>query len=181
MTGILKVATCICLMLILIEISQAQGWRRIVPLNSSRSDVEKLLGVAGRGSVTFYSLKDKNILITYSDGLDCDEKGGDQWNVPKDKVIGIAVTFLPKARVTLKDLKLDLRKFGKTSRGTQVTYLSDELGLRLTIEGGLVQTLLSYPAKKDSHVMCPLKGASNKSFNRRQYLPNTAASTILLS
>ena len=157
MTGILKVATCICLMLILIEISQAQGWRRIVPLRSSRSDVEKLLGVARRGSVAFYSLKDKNILITYSDGLDCDEKGADEWNVPKDKVIGIAVTFLPKARVTLKDLKLDLGKFGKTSRGTQIGYSSDELGLRLTVEGGLVQTLLSFPAKKDSHVMCPLK------------------------
>jgi hypothetical protein len=170
MTDILKVATCICLMLILIEISQAQGWRGIVPLRSSRSDVEKLLG-AGRGSVAFYGLKDKNILITYSDGLDCDEKGADEWNVPKDKVIHIAVTFLPKARVTPNDLKLDLRKFGKTRRGTQVTYSSDELGLQLTIEGGLVQTLLSFPAKKDSHMMCPLKGASNNPFSRSAAVP----------
>lgn len=154
MAGILKVTTCICLMLILTEISQAQAWRRIVPLRSSRSDVEKLLGVEGRESVAFYSLKDKNILITYSDGLDCDVKGADQWNVPKDKVVGMAVTFLPNARVTLKDLKLDLRQFGKTSRETQVTYLSDDLGLQLTIEDGLVQTLLSFPAKKDSDVMC---------------------------
>jgi hypothetical protein len=44
MKAILKAIGCICFALVLTGVSQAQEWRGISPIRSTRADVEQLLG-----------------------------------------------------------------------------------------------------------------------------------------
>ena len=70
--------------------TQTRGWHGIVPLHSTRQDVERLLGSSREGCHCTYSLGNANVFVQYSvePCLDVRERG---WKVPKDTVINISV------------------------------------------------------------------------------------------
>jgi hypothetical protein len=85
-------------------------WEGLMPLHSSREDVERLLGKpqAVFGSLVIYHRSVDSVWISYID-QGCVNKFA--WNVPLGTVERIQVT--PKRTVLPGDLKFDLRKFQK--------------------------------------------------------------------
>src|SRR5687767_3401542 len=79
-----------------------QDWRLIVPLKSTRGDVERLLGPTKEAYFAIYQLKKGNLFIEYSSGP-CrpDREGG--WNVPAHMVI--SVKFSPKHKRRIAEFK----------------------------------------------------------------------------
>jgi hypothetical protein len=92
----------------------AGSWRGLVPLKSTKAEVDALLKepVFESDSVSNYETDSSKISITYSEG-NCREESKNAWNVAKDVVI--AITVFPMNEVTYEDLKFDLSKFEKFS------------------------------------------------------------------
>src|SRR5882757_1023018 len=87
---------------------KAKGWRGIIPLRSTRADVERLLGSEANKpecvqSLCSYYLDDVNVHFNYSSG-GCNSGGGG-WEVPLDTVIWI--TVYPRPHPRLSDLNID--------------------------------------------------------------------------
>lgn len=136
--------------------SNVEGWRGIVPLHSTRSDVERLLGPMTHPCECGYYLDDVNVFFKYSPG-DC-KSGRGKWNVPRDTVLGIIV--YPKTQPQLSDLKLDMSKFSKEYDGhveSIVSYVNDEEGLTIEVDEDTRSVNGYYygPAKKDKLLRCP--------------------------
>jgi len=87
-------------------------WNGLVPLHSTRSDVERLLGSSkmSQGFASTYETKDNRIDILYSAGP-CALSGVEKWNVPADVVISMQVN--PKGTVQFGNLHLDAKKYSR--------------------------------------------------------------------
>jgi hypothetical protein len=132
----------------------AQDWRQIVPLKTTRTEVERLLGPSKEAYFAEYQLKEGSLFIEYSSGP-CrpDRKGG--WNVAKDIVVSMSLS--PKHPKKLSALKLDLTKYRKAAGGDtpSVTYyINEEDGILYAIQMGKVDYVEYYPAKKYGHLFC---------------------------
>ena len=84
-------------------VTYAKEWRGIVPLHSTRADVERLLG-RPNAKYERYDIENEEAQIFYSKG-----RCLNGWDVPLDTVIEISVSF--KQSRTLSDLKVDLSKY----------------------------------------------------------------------
>src|SRR2546423_15604886 len=104
-----------CLAIIMVSLVHAKEWRGIVPLHSTRADVEHLLGKPKQdfeGILVSYRLPTETIDIQYAANSQCTaEWPYDSWNVPKQTVTFIRVA--PRQETYLSDLKLDLSRFTK--------------------------------------------------------------------
>ncbi|HEX5704619.1 MAG TPA: hypothetical protein VFX97_15565 [Pyrinomonadaceae bacterium] len=133
-------------------------WRTIVPLRSTRADVEKLLGPHKKygGSLSDYETTDERVTVMYASGPPCAPNGFQIWNVPRDTVIGI--TLQPKRELRFVDLKLDEAKYKKTDNeghGPPYFYYTDEkAGLQYEVIQGRVMSISYFPAAKDDHLRC---------------------------
>jgi len=132
----------------------AQDWRKIVPLKSTRAEVETLLGPAEGAYSTVYQLKEGKLFIEYSSGP-CrpDRKNG--WNVAENTVVSLS--FSPRHKKRLADLKLDLTKFRKEidQQVIGITYYVDEEnGITYEIQDGKVDSIEYDPPKKYDHLFC---------------------------
>jgi hypothetical protein len=89
------------------------GWKGIVPLRSTRADVELLLGTPASScrDLCTYETKNEIVIARYS-GEPCDEKKGNRWQVPPDTVIELTVNLAEAPK--LADLRVNLKKFKKT-------------------------------------------------------------------
>lgn len=110
----------------------AKGWRGIVPLHSTRADVEKLLGPPSGG---LYNLDNETVFFVYS-GEPCADNIPYGFNVPPDTVWEIHVK--PKDRRTIADLKLDLSKYRKAAD----SYIPAINYYENSVEGIIIETLL---------------------------------------
>ena len=142
------------------SLSQAEGWRGIVPLHSTRADVERLLGTPTKShGVSFtYDTKDERVLVFYSAGP-CKKGVSEEWNVPADTVLSITVH--PNAKLLIDSLKLDksqYRREGDPHADLVVYYVNLQEGIRISarmLEGGEDVDSITYePAAKDSHLRC---------------------------
>jgi len=110
-----RILACICLVINLVSLIHAKEWRGIVPLHSTRTDVERLLGKPTQdfeGILVSYRLPTETIDIQYAaNPQGTAEWPYDSWNVPKQTVTFIRAA--PKKETYLSDLKLDLSKFTK--------------------------------------------------------------------
>jgi hypothetical protein len=132
----------------------AQEWRTIVPLKTTRAEVEALLGHAESEYFATYKLADGNIFIEYSSGP-CrpDRKGG--WDVSKNIVV--SVHFYPKNKRRLSELKVDRRKLRKVIDRHVVGivyYINDVDGVVYEIQDGKVESIDYGPPKKYEHLYC---------------------------
>jgi hypothetical protein len=131
-----------------------QDWRQIVPLKSTRTDVERLLGPTKETYFAVYHLKEGVLDIEYSSGP-CrpDRKGG--WKVPKDVVI--TLNFSPRRKSRIADLKLDPRKFRLVVNDHVIGvlyYVNDEEGITYEVQSGKIDWVEYGPRQKDEHLYC---------------------------
>jgi hypothetical protein len=133
---------------------KGQDWQQIVPLKSTRVEVEHLLGSATGAYFGEYELKQGSLFIEYSSGpCKPERKGG--WNVPRDVVI--MVHFTPKHRTRIADLKLDPKKFRKVVDHHVIGalyYVNDEEGITYAVQSGKIDFVEHHPAKRDEHLYC---------------------------
>lgn len=133
---------------------QARGWHGIVPLHSTRQDVERLLGPSTEGCHCTYSLGDDNVFIQYS-GEPCADVRERGWNVPRDTVINISV--YPKVKPRLSAFKIDLTKYKKIADKEieGVFYLDNEGdGIGMEVDGDTVLGFYYTAAKRDERLRC---------------------------
>ena len=136
------------------EPSNVKGWRGIVPLHSTRADVEALLGPGTNECKCGYYLDKVNVFFVYSSS-NCDNGGA--WNVPIDTVLRITVYAKPSPRFS--DLKIDKTKFIERHDGhieSIVSYVNEEKGLIIEVdrESDMVMGFYYIPAAKDEHLRC---------------------------
>jgi len=77
--------------------SAAKEWCGIVPLHSTRADVERLLKIKPErcgGNACVYDLPDKTVFALYAEEPTCrNDDATTSWKVPRDTVIEITLTF----------------------------------------------------------------------------------------
>lgn len=151
----------ICLIftgLILMTVSQTclgKDWRGIIPLKSTRADVERLLGYQS-GPLPTYYLSDSTVTFWYSRCRCGDKCKDNDWNVPVDTVVSIRVGL--KGIVRLADLGLDLTQFKKLPGDDDVpasfVYSNAEEGLAIEGGGEYASALIYGPRAKDDYLRC---------------------------
>jgi hypothetical protein len=128
---------------------QAKEWRGIVPLKSTRADVERLLGLPGAHGR--YQFKDERVYVNYAEGS-CNRVGDCLCLVSKDTVLSIYVELEVETRFST--LKLDKTKYKKlviVPDASQATYSNDEEGIIYTVdeENDDVIAIQYLPSAKD--------------------------------
>ena len=140
----------------------AKEWCGIVPLHSTRADVERLLKVKPArcgGNACLYDLPSKTVVVLYADEPTCrNDDATTSWKVPRDTVIQITVNF--ETPHTFSALDIDVTKYDrvpdKELRG--LVYLSDYAqGVMMTTSGDTVRAITYYPAAIDDKLRCPPK------------------------
>lgn len=132
----------------------AQKWREIVPLRSSRADVERILGPYKDGYLAVYRIKEGTLFIEYSSGP-CrpDRKGG--WNVAENTVV--LVRFSPAIKKPLNHFKPDLTKFRRHNDEKVIGiiyYVNNEEGITYEVQRGNVDAVEYGPGKSNDHLYC---------------------------
>jgi hypothetical protein len=113
------------------------SWRGLVPLRSTRGEVETRLGkpIFSLGSRYRYENENEKVDVIYSPDS-CELIGTERWNVPKDVVIWMEI--YPRKRILLKSLRLDpqqYRRFQGWHPENLVRYENEE-------EGVIVHTII---------------------------------------
>ena len=85
-------------------------WRGLVPLLSTRADVERLLGKPVMPPTAFeiYKTETERVDVLYSAGP-CGSVRWASWNVAKDVVISLHV--IPQKTTSIENLRLDPKKY----------------------------------------------------------------------
>ena len=105
MKALLNLVAVIFTTLALAPAVGAKAWRGIVPLRSTRADVERLLGKSPTGDDK-YEFENERVTVNYPT-YTC--SNGGHWNVTPDTVTGIVVA--PKGRLKLSDLPVNLKEY----------------------------------------------------------------------
>lgn len=146
--------------LMLVGIPQERGWHNVVPLHSTRKDVETLLGPPdeSRGVASTFKWKDGRIRVFYADGF-CKEGVTNDWNVPSDTVVSL--TFEPNKNLNIAELKLDKTQYERVPDyhlQSAIHYLNRKEGIRISVrqekDGEDVQSITYEPAEKDYSLRC---------------------------
>ena len=140
--------------------SPSNAWRGLVPLCSTKEDVERLLRKpdSSYGSVYIYKTEQERVDVVYSEGK-CNLSRSEIWNVPKDVLISLEIR--PRNKVLIQDLHLDPKKYQRI----QESHPENWFFYRNKGEGVMVETLLFgkdervdsisyFPTTKDSHLRC---------------------------
>jgi hypothetical protein len=144
----------------LFETVQEKDWKDIVPLQSTRKDVERLVGSpqASKGVAATFQLKGGRLRVFYSDGF-CKRRNINDWNVPPDTVV--TLTFEPSIEMKIAELNLDMTKYERAVDPhvqRAVHYYNREAGIRISTrlekEGEEVHSITYEPTEKDLHLRC---------------------------
>lgn len=139
---------------------QEKTWQNIIPLHSTRKDVERLIGSPQqtKGVAATFELKDGRLRVFYSDGS-CKRRNTNDWNVPAETVVSL--TFEPRSELLIADLKLDMTKYKRDNDPhlrTAIHYYNRQAGIRISTrlekEGEDIQSITYEPAEKDFHLRC---------------------------
>jgi hypothetical protein len=132
---------------------QTNAWNGLVPLRSTRADVEKLLGAPKENFFgTFkYESKDGRVEVYYST-----QKCDSAWNVPIGTVLRIMVYPNSLQGKNLKELKVDENKFSYTADDAFFqTWTNPEAGLQYYSDGrGDFISVTYLPKKSDNNLRC---------------------------
>jgi hypothetical protein len=141
---------------------QTDGWRGVVPLRSTRKDVERLLGPAYDATKSLYKTGRENISVRYSEGPCVGSTG---WKAPLDTVLDITITPRPYGKIRLTEIDIDRNKFKKTDHPElpgNYHLINEEAGITVYVQKDRVTgedrlTGLNYkPAARDKNLRCEL-------------------------
>ena len=93
-----------------ITISSARQWRGIIPLKSTRVDVERLLGPSD-GEPARYFLPDEVVYVEYSKCTCRQRCSHNQWNVPVGTVTLVQIHL--KRPIRIEEMGVNLSKYKK--------------------------------------------------------------------
>lgn len=133
------------------------SWRGIVPLRSTRADVERLLGGASKshGQTRIYKTKSERVDVSYSSGR-CGQ--GQLWNVGPGVVTRLVVT--PQQKTLIQDV--DTTGYVRVMEShpeNWVQYWSADGGIFIqTIKTHDAEEILSItyqPTKNEKALKCP--------------------------
>ena len=145
------VMACVSLMLVTAARSSAQGWRGLVPLHSTRQDVERVLGAP---TGYYYNLSNETVDIDYASGS-CLGDRPDSYKVPAGTVTRIMV--IPKSELSLKALRVDITRYKKKvdeNIAPHVFYYDEEAGEAIEVFDGKVQSLTYTPKASQAPLRC---------------------------
>lgn len=120
-----------CVLMIVGQNVTAKSWRGIVPLKSTRADVERLLGKPAESGL--YQFRDERATIHYSDGS-CLRKDSCKCLVPKDTVLSV---YVEPVHRSFSSLKIDKRKYTRgpiISGPPRFSYFNRVQGIIYTID-----------------------------------------------
>ena len=139
--------------------STAKEWCGVVPLHSTRADVERLLKVKPvrcGGNACLYDLSDKTVFALYAAEPTCrNDDATTSWKVPAGTVIHITVNF--KTPQSFSALDVDVTKYDRVPDKELhgLVYLSDyDQGVRIETSGDMVRAITYYPAATEDHLRC---------------------------
>lgn len=164
MTSIKLLLLCVSVMLPIAAQSQAKGWRGIMPLHSTRADVERLIGKPNF-KYDLYDFENERVFILYS-SKPCTEGLQGSWNVPRDTVIQVSVA--PKEKLRLSDLQIDFSKYERVEdplTKIHIYYTNKEEGIRYVVfegggeDDGKILNTYYEPAATDASLRCPVAAA----------------------
>ncbi len=147
MKSIFKLFGMAIAIFILAANSQAKEWRGIIPLKSTRADVEHMLGKPNE--LGRYQFENERVSFYYTTGP-CDRVSDCSCLVPKDTVLFIYVT--PEVEMKFSKLKLDRKKYKKSRDRhllTVVSYANDEEGITYIVQDDEVIDITYSPSAKD--------------------------------
>ncbi len=149
-----KIVVCLAWILTIHLLPQQEkGWRGIVPLHSTRAQVEDLIGQPLFNGRT-YVLKNERVNVVYSEGR-CD-RDKVEWNVPPNTVLGI--TIYP-TKMLISDLRIDLSQYEKDidkQNPDLVSYINKKLGTGFRARSnGEVVVIEYFPTDDDKNLRCP--------------------------
>jgi len=157
------IVTPVLLILLSIAHPQVNSWKGIVPLHSTRMDVEKILGAPRPNSkgldASTYETSSERVFVLYSTGP-CNATPSNGWNAPRGTVIEVSVE--PNVKPKISGFNLDPNKFEKKQDPEVLDYTNytdDENGISITVntvEGVVVRTSY-WPTSKENHLRCSRK------------------------
>jgi hypothetical protein len=143
----------ILIIFLLVVSTQAKPWRGIVPLHSTRQDVERILGPSKDTCNCIYKTPTEVVTVTYArDNCTTNPRG---WNVPQNTVVTINVSFTTSLK--LADLNIDTIKYKQINDlHTPARYYSnDEEGIMYQVsEDGMVALAVYGPTSNDLKLKC---------------------------
>ena len=143
---------------------EERGWRGLVPLQSTRSDVERLLGRSEDQCKCIYRTDDSVVFVEYSKEPCKGNPPG--WNVPADRVLSLSVRSQKERKFS--ELNLDLSKYLKTQDDTFASYYTNnEQGITYEVsQSGVINVVTYSPSLRDNALRCsgwPLLSARQSS------------------
>ncbi len=134
-------------------VALGKGWRGIVPLHSTRSDVEKLLGPVPGWN---YYLENETVHFEYqTPETECGKEWG-YWNVPVNTVLGIIVAS--KERKSIVEWGVDSTYVKIFLRPVaNFDYYDEDEGIEYSASRDIVNRIIYVPALKDWILACPGK------------------------
>lgn len=139
---------------------QPNEWKGILPLKSTRANVEKILGKPTPDSLAKYAAeyktKDEKVFVLYSSGS-CHDKSNNGWDIPEQIVIGISVS--PNVRQKFSDFKFDESGFDKSQDSDTLDYVfytNKENGTTIQVDttDDTITKISYFPEQKYNHLQC---------------------------
>ena len=155
----IKIILSFCFVIVAAGISHGKEWRGIVPLHSTRTDVERLLGPPADQNndlMSIYKLEKEVVVVEYAAGPPCGADGPSAWRVPRGTVLGITVH--PKTELYFSDLHIDVSRYKITDGGdvpNYVYYTDEREGNQYEVTQGLVMSITYFHTAKDGDLRCP--------------------------
>ena len=176
MKTLIEILGGVSLVLALTQAARGKEWRGMVPLHSTRADVERLLGPPFDESsyISKYKMRDDVVIVFYAEGPPCEyDTIRSGWMVPRDTVVEITINspnWFP-----FSTLKIDRSKYKETRDGDVPdvsNYKDEEEGITYVVQTvvppgmvdgksvppprpGMVTSITYGPAAKDKHLRCP--------------------------
>lgn len=159
-------------------IAQAKAWRGIVPLQSTRADVERLLGPGTNGH---YQFDEERVHVNYAGEGKCNPVNGCLCFLSKDTVISIYVELEVEMRFSRLNIdKKKYEKFVSPKDPSEATYSNDKEGIIYTVneENDDVTAIEYLPTAKDcQEVIRRAKRAGVQSSRRKAKIGQLSKNT----
>lgn len=143
------------------QVPASKEWRGLSPLNSTRADVERLLGRPEENfynKLLIYYLPEQVVSFNFSSNPKCQKEFKyPTWDVPADTVTSIGITLkrsIPVAEVGIDLTKL-IKKKGDFDRDDHF-YYSNTDGFSIEVAGNDIMGYIYEPGDNRQGLRCPV-------------------------